>query len=323
MQSRGEAHWGRAWMPLCAVVIVAAGCSTASAHRTTQGSASTGAVRPTVSEARSCATSEPATWMGCIASRDPGFADIPLSEIAIPGAHDSGTFNLDASDFDTQSGSSCTSYTPLFTKVAALVKRWSEAQNIDFTSQLDDGVRYLDFRLAYTGNAKQGWRIVHTQFSNDPLRQDLASIAAWAKAHPTEVVVIDVQHLCYDNSPTAADDLDLWSDFSVLAPVIFDPGTRSVADSTLRDITGDKGPQRRAHAAELGAAARSALDRRPRAGHLCHQSRCELFRCAGPVGPRGLCVGLRPCPPRHRPDTTPRITPSSRSRRPTRRPSAA
>jgi hypothetical protein len=228
-------------MALCSIVIVMAGCSTASGNRTAQGTASATAVRPTVSVARSCATSQPATWMGCIVSRDPGFAGIPLSEIAIPGAHDSGTFNLDASNFDTQSGSSCTSYTPLFTKVAALVKRWSEAQNIDFTSQLDDGVRYLDFRLAYTGNAEQGWRIVHTQFSNDPLRKDLSSIAAWAKAHPTEVVIVDVQHLCYDNSPSTAEDLDLWSDFSVLAPVIFDPGTRSVADSTLRDITREEG----------------------------------------------------------------------------------
>ncbi len=179
--------------------------------------------------------------MGCIVSRDPGFADAPLSDIAIPGAHDAGTFNLDASDFDTQSGSSCTSYNPIFPRVAGLVKRWSEAQNIDFTSQLDDGVRYLDFRLAYTGNPVQGWRIVHTQFSNDSLRDDLSSIATWASSHPTEVVVIDVQHLCYDNSPSTADDLDLWSDFSVLSPVNFDPAGKSVADTTLGEITSDQG----------------------------------------------------------------------------------
>ncbi len=184
---------------------------------------------------------QPATWMGCIVSRDPGFAETPLSDIAIPGAHDAGTFNLDASDFDTQSGSSCTSYDPIFPRVAELVKRWSEAQNIDFTSQLEDGIRYLDFRLAYTGNATQGWRIVHTQFSNDSLRDDLSDIAAWARSHPTEVVVIDVQHLCYDNSPTTADDLDLWSDFSVLSPVTFDPAGKSVAESTLGEITSDHG----------------------------------------------------------------------------------
>ncbi len=179
--------------------------------------------------------------MGCITADDPGFADTPLSEVAIPGAHDSGTFDLNENDFDTQSGSDCTSYSPIFTSVAGLVKQWSEAQNIDYRRQLDAGVRYFDVRIAYTGNRQQGWRIVHTQFSNDPLRSDLASIASWARAHPTEVVIVDVQHLCYDNSPTPADDAELWSEFSPLAPVSYDPDQQSVATATLRDITGQRG----------------------------------------------------------------------------------
>ena len=220
-------------------------CSTARSSATSTPSAQVGiagATRPSLAVARACAINHPASWMGCITSTDPGFANTELSEIAIPGAHDSGTFNLDATDFDKQSGSSCTSYIPLFSSVSALVKRWSEAQNIDFTRQLDEGVRYFDFRLAFTGSSAQGWRIVHTQFSSDSLSEDLSSIASWAKSHPTEVVIIDVQHLCYDNSPTSNDDRALWSDFSVLAPVVFDPisGT-SVAASTLRAITSQRG----------------------------------------------------------------------------------
>lgn len=197
--------------------------------------------RPSAAVARRCAISQPARWMGCITADDPGFGATPLSEVAIPGAHDSGTFDLNENDFDTQSGSDCTSYSPIFTGVASLVKEWSEAQNIDYRRQLNDGVRYFDVRVAYTGNQQQGWRIVHTQFSNDPLRSDLASIASWAKAHPTEVVIVDVQHLCYDNSPTTADDADLWSEFSALASVSYDPGQQSVATATLRDITCQRG----------------------------------------------------------------------------------
>ena len=201
-----------------------------------------GPVRPSSVVARTCAVSHPGRWMGCITSKDPGFASTPLSGVAIPGAHDSGTFNLDETDFDTQSGSDCTSYSPVFASVPALVKQWSEAQNIDYTRQLDDGVRYFDVRVAYTGNEQQGWRIVHTQFSNDPLQSDMASIATWAQAHPTEVVIVDVQHLCYDNAPTAADDVDLWSAFSPLARVSFDPSRdQSVATATLHDITGQRG----------------------------------------------------------------------------------
>jgi hypothetical protein len=180
--------------------------------------------------------------MGCITAADPGFADTPLSEVAIPGAHDSGTFNLDETDFDTQSGSDCTSYSPVFASDPALVKEWSEAQNIDYTRQLDVGVRYFDVRVAYTGNQQQGWRIVHTQFSNDPLQTDMATIASWAKAHPSEVVIVDVQHLCYDNAPTTAADESLWADFSPLAPVSFEPTSgRSAATATVGDITDQRG----------------------------------------------------------------------------------
>ena len=199
-------------------------------------------VRPSLAVARMCATAHPANWMGCITAKDPGFARTPLSDVAIPGAHDSGTFNLNESDFDTQSGSDCTSYSPIFARVPALVKKWSEAQNIDYTRQLDDGVRYLDVRVAFTGSAQQGWRIVHTQFSNDPLQSDMATIATWAKVHPAEVVIVDVQHLCYDNAPTAGDDASLWSAFAPLAPVTFDPNTaHSVATATVHDITHQRG----------------------------------------------------------------------------------
>ena len=98
-------------------------CSTARSSATSTPSAQVGiagATRPSLAVARACAINHPASWMGCITSTDPGFANTELSEIAIPGAHDSGTFNLDATDFDKQSGSSCTSYIPLFSSVSAL-----------------------------------------------------------------------------------------------------------------------------------------------------------------------------------------------------------
>jgi hypothetical protein len=223
------------------VLATTAQAATNSVTVTSDGRSSPG-VRPTLAVARTCATAHPANWMGCITAHDPGFGRTPLSDVALPGAHDSGTFNLNESDFDTQSGSDCTSYSPIFARVPALVKQWSEAQNIDYTRQLNDGVRYLDVRVAFTGNVQQGWRIVHTQFSNDPLQSDMASIATWAKAHPAEVVIVDIQHLCYDNAPTTGDDVSLWSAFSPLAPVSFDPTTtRSVARATVRDITHQRG----------------------------------------------------------------------------------
>jgi len=229
---------GTRWGALVATGLLVVGASSALSGTAQAAGTSNRPIRPSPAVAALCASTKAARWMGCITAEDPGFANTPLSEVAIPGAHDSGTFNLDETDFDTQSGSDCTSYNPVFASVPALVKQWSEAQSIGYARQLDDGVRYLDVRVAFTGNEEQGWRIVHTQFSNDPLRTDMTTIADWAKKHPSEVVIVDVQHLCYDNAPTAADDADLWSDFAPLGPVSYKPSKDySVATATLRHIT--------------------------------------------------------------------------------------
>jgi hypothetical protein len=179
--------------------------------------------------------------MGCLVAADAGFGKMELTEVALPGTHDSGTFDLDTSLIDEQSGSGCTSYSPVYGSVRSLVQRWSQTQDLDYPQQLDAGVRYVDVRVAYTGSAATGWRIVHTLFSRDSLSADMASIAAWATAHPSEVVVVDFQHVCYDNSPGPAADQQLWAELAPLAPVAYDPSTGPrVPVATLDDIVGQR-----------------------------------------------------------------------------------
>ena len=213
--------------PLLLVVAVVAGCS----------ATTTSATSPVTTSATACGATHPATWMGCLTKADPAFPKKLLTATALPGAHDSGTFDLSQTLFDTQSGSDCTNYSSAFAADPALVTRWSTTQTLDYTGQLDAGVRYLDLRIAYTGNPATGWRLVHTQFSQDPLATDLASSAAWARAHPSDVVVADVQHLCYDNAPPAAADAQLWSDFSALAPLSF---AGAVPTATISSITNSR-----------------------------------------------------------------------------------
>ena len=177
--------------------------------------------------------------MGCIVAADPGFAHRLLSATALPGAHDAGSADLSLTAFDAQDGSDCTNYSPAFAAAPSLVQRWSQTQSLGLAAQLDAGVRYLDLRIAYTGSPTTGWRLVHTLFSTHPLEADLAAVATWARAHPTEAVVVDVQHLCYDNHPTAGDERALWAAFAPLSRVSYDPGrTGPVATTTLGAITG-------------------------------------------------------------------------------------
>jgi hypothetical protein len=146
VMSRGPIRLGfRRWVGTVLVVVALAStaCSTASApHSAGQRPASGPAVRPTMATARSCATDHPSTWMGCISKHDRGFVNTALSGTAIPGAHDSGTFNLDQTSFDTQNGSNCTSYLPIYASVPATIKAWGQTQTLDFTAQLNAGVRY-------------------------------------------------------------------------------------------------------------------------------------------------------------------------------------
>ena len=214
----------------------------AASRPTATPTATPAASRPTVAAATACATDHPDRWMGCIRAATPGFASRMLTATALPGAHDAGTSALDLGAFDTQDGSDCTNYSPAFASAPSLVQRWSQTQTLDLAGQLDAGVRYLDLRIAWTGSTATGWRLVHTLFSTHPLATDLAQVAAWARAHPTEVVLADVQHLCYDNHPTQADERALWADFAPLAPVSYDPlRGRPVSTATLGGITGQGG----------------------------------------------------------------------------------
>lgn len=207
--------------------------------------------RPTVSEATSCAQDHPTTWMGCLVKADPAFGTRPISGLAIPGSANAGTFNLDLDSFDTQPGSACTDYVPQDASLGSTLGRWFETQNDAITEQLDLGVRFLDLQVAYIGdgNALKGWRVVQSQYSEVPLYDYLDQVADWAKSHRSEVVVVDLRDVCYDNQPDRADDEGLFANFATpsdvgegtttLADVAFDPGSssRSFATDTIDQVT--------------------------------------------------------------------------------------
>jgi hypothetical protein len=165
--------------------------------------------------------------MGCLVRADSAFGTFPISGIALPGSLNAGTFNLDPQSFDTQPGSACSTYTPSDATIGAEFARWTEAQDETITEQLDRGIRVLDLNVAYNGNgsASTGWRVVNTQFSEWPLYDDLDQIANWAKAHPSEVVIVDLRTVCYDNGARGRLASGLWSSFSTRSNVGGGPAT--------------------------------------------------------------------------------------------------
>lgn len=74
-----------------------------------------------------------ANWMSGISD------DTYLSDISIPGTHDSGSRIVDS-----------------------YASTWAKCQNLTITEQLNIGVRYLDMRLAYDTACKGNIRVVHS-----------------------------------------------------------------------------------------------------------------------------------------------------------------
>jgi hypothetical protein len=122
--------------------------------------------------------------MNCLVRAHPGFAHVPLSEMAIPGAENAGTFNLDPQAFDVQSGSDCTTINALNAVNATTVQRFSATQDESITRQLDDGVRWIDLTVGYNGggNPIAGWRVTQNLYSSWPLSEYLDEVANWAAA---------------------------------------------------------------------------------------------------------------------------------------------
>lgn len=238
-----------------AIVLVAFLVTSCGSSDTNGSSLVPAAARPTMTEASGCATAHPASWMSCLVRVDPAFGTLPLSGLALPGAHNAGTFNLDPQSFDAQQGSACTDFVPQDATLGTVFARWSETQDESITEQLDQGVRFIDLQVAYNGDgsAQQGWRVVQTQFSEWPLYDYLDQVAAWAKLHPSEAVVVDLRNICYDNHPGPAIAAGLFSNFATpsdvgggtttLAKVAFDAGSpsRSFATTTVDQVVQQSG----------------------------------------------------------------------------------
>jgi hypothetical protein len=188
--------------------------------------------------------------MHCLAKANPGLARVPLSKLALPGAENAGTFNLDPQAYDVQPGSACTTIDELQSVEATKVQRFSATQDQSVTRQLDEGVRWIDLKVGYNGggNPIAGWRVTQNLYSSWPLSEYLDEVANWASLHPAEAIVVDVSSICYDHNPAPAVNKGLWANFATkstegagpltLADVAANPSSfgGSLATSTLADV---------------------------------------------------------------------------------------
>ncbi|CAL1542477.1 unnamed protein product [Lymnaea stagnalis] len=135
-------------------------------------------------------------WMTSLGSYSPTLLDLPLTKLAIPGSHNSGTFNLDASG-GLSPGTSADVINlvnnPTVGPLAkGVVHRWSVCQSLDFIKQLNAGVRYFDLRVA-TKDASEDLYFVHQLFGLK-VTELTESIVKFLQEHPHEVIFLDFNH---------------------------------------------------------------------------------------------------------------------------------
>ena len=172
--------------------------------------------------------------MQCLVKAHPAFAQVPLSYMALPGAENAGTFNLDAEAVDTQSGSACTTLHTSEQLTALKRGLFSSTQDETIIRQLNQGIRWVDLKVGYNGggNPVSSWRVTQNLYSSWPLSEYLDEVANWASLHPKEAVVVDLSTICYDHNPSTAVEKGLWANFDATS-------VERAGPSTMTDVAAD------------------------------------------------------------------------------------
>ena len=154
-----------------------------------------------------------------------------LGQVAMLGSHNSGTGHIN-DDSEMSSDSPVANSNGVVQAVALpTVRKWAKCQPVSVLEQLQDGCRFLDFRIGWNEDKTRpgGGRpwIVHSVFSQ-PLDDALRDVVKFCRPFSTprhgtrgpvkggewhELIVIDVQH-CYTSTPEqdrAVTDAFLWA----------------------------------------------------------------------------------------------------------------
>ncbi|XP_063683239.1 PI-PLC X domain-containing protein 2-like [Bolinopsis microptera] len=126
-------------------------------------------------------------WMGCIKEE---IKDKKLSEIVIPGSHDSGSYCINRKSKRTYLLPNLFCLNPVVDRVGSV---WSRTQDYSIADQLRLGVRYIDLRVFLDSNTNTKY-LVHG-FEAGELLVELESVAEFVENHPEEIVILDMNHI--------------------------------------------------------------------------------------------------------------------------------
>jgi hypothetical protein len=122
-----------------------------------------------------------------------------LLDLALPGTHDTLTYDLSTviSDGGIDGHAALAAAMHIGSSrlpnldALEFARKQAQTQVLNITAQLDAGVRFLDFRVMYTGAAgNKDWYSLHMLQSNELAMNYFHEVRSWLDAHPTELVVL-------------------------------------------------------------------------------------------------------------------------------------
>ena len=133
-----------------------------------------------------------------------------LNQLIIPGTHNSGSYNITGfSQFSLSSDNplpiwieEISNILPI-SLVRTIVAGWSKTQPYPITDQLNNGVRYLDFRVC---NFQSHLYLCHALISVR-LKDTLQQIQTFVQNNPSEIILLDINHIYNVNN--SADETQL------------------------------------------------------------------------------------------------------------------
>uniref|UniRef100_UPI0037E75ABA PI-PLC X domain-containing protein 1-like isoform X1 n=2 Tax=Semicossyphus pulcher TaxID=241346 RepID=UPI0037E75ABA len=130
-------------------------------------------------------------WMSQL---PPELHNISLFQLAIPGSHDSMSYDLDISSSIIEPDR-----LKRFSKIYCarkIVCKWSVTQEETITKQLEAGARYFDLRIARKPNDTHPTRLYfyHGLYTRTDVETVLKVINEWAERHPKEILILALSH---------------------------------------------------------------------------------------------------------------------------------
>ncbi|XP_054045073.1 PI-PLC X domain-containing protein 2 isoform X3 [Rissa tridactyla] len=132
-----------------------------------------------------------ADWMGTLPA---ALRSYPLSNLAIPGSHDSFSYWVDEKSPVGPDQATAIKRLARISLVKKIMKKWSVTQNLTFKEQLEGGIRYFDLRVSSKpGETGQEIYFIHGLFGIK-VWDGLKEINTFLEQHPKEVVFLDFNH---------------------------------------------------------------------------------------------------------------------------------